>query len=1023
MSKIKTKVLTTTNNQELSEAQKENARTNIGAQNRLKVKVGSVVTLTPKEDDAGKYTEIDAGVGIHSGAGIDIDDEGNVSVKMGSGLRLDSEGRVEVIDEHIELREGENVTLKADGNTVTISAKNTTYDSATQSDAGLMSAADKKTLDTIKRDYSTKTYVDEHINDTVAHTTSEQKRAWDAKYDRPTAGIPKSDLSTDVQNSLGKADTALQSHQSLAEYAKTADVNTALDGKVDKVDGKGLSTNDFTDALKDKLDGIEAKANNYVHPVAEDGEVSPAAVCIGHDALGHVVLGNTITKHDIGLENVDNTSDLGKPISNKTRDALNLKADAESVYNKTEIDAIVAELKARATFMDEAAWEVAKTDPKNQDPSKVFYVSTSTEGEDHYNVFVWDATAKVFQEVDEASISLDDYAKTADVNDALAKKVDKESGKGLSSNDFTNELKEKLDGIEAGAQKNVAVTWDDLKEDAKEDIPDPAGKVNVTIKVNGETAGTFNVDQSADSSVDIQVPNPKAGDGIAIVNDSVSAHIGNGLVFGTPALGKTAPVEVAVASTTTFGGVKIGNGINVAEDGTISLPETAKLVNGNGISLNEKPGNEVEVALKPATATEIGGVKEGAGLSIDSDGTISVSERPLAYFFGDFSGKLASGETVIFDRPKMSAATMDETGLVTINSTANKLTLLVNETVVGNVTDAHAFLLNRIAIVDENGEEVSFSQDYYHSETGSSSLTLSFTLNQTETPVSRQYKVVFGGVSVDATNAFVHVTFSIVEEVYAQYNGEASESEKYIGVNPISIDETNHIKLLYDESQFEVKDFGGIHRITAKVLDPENPDNIAAGMVSKDTFQKLNNVIAGRIVESIPLGICNQFAPVGAGTRYSYLFRPSIEFEMNNLTTARILTSNASANRTQVQISVFEVDETQPTVILHAVWNSSLITLDKDKGEHIIRAISDMTDNWEYTLKPEGLYYVCFLCLNQQLTTIGINNYATEDMGNYDLAYVQYNAETYGKVDIAPEALGQTGLAQFKPYIGFRNEE
>ena len=38
------------------------------------------------------------------------------------------------------------------------------------------------------------------------------------------------------------------------------DIIDALDGKVDKVSGKGLSANDFTDAYKTKLDGIAAGA-------------------------------------------------------------------------------------------------------------------------------------------------------------------------------------------------------------------------------------------------------------------------------------------------------------------------------------------------------------------------------------------------------------------------------------------------------------------------------------------------------------------------------------------------------------------------------------------------------------------------------------------------------------------------------------------------------------------------------------------------------------------------------------------
>lgn len=46
-----------------------------------------------------------------------------------------------------------------------------------------------------------------------------------------------------------------------------------------------------------------------------------------------------------------------------------------------------------------------------------------------------------------ATVDLADYAKTADVNAALAKKVDVVSGKGLSTNDFTAAYKSKLDKI------------------------------------------------------------------------------------------------------------------------------------------------------------------------------------------------------------------------------------------------------------------------------------------------------------------------------------------------------------------------------------------------------------------------------------------------------------------------------------------------------------------------------------------------------------------------------------------------
>lgn len=53
---------------------------------------------------------------------------------------------------------------------------------------------------------------------------------------------------------------------------------------------------------------------------------------------------------------------------------------------------------------------------------------------------------------------LSPYAKTADVNVALSKKVNVVSGKGLSANDFTSAYKSKLDGISSGATADSAIT-------------------------------------------------------------------------------------------------------------------------------------------------------------------------------------------------------------------------------------------------------------------------------------------------------------------------------------------------------------------------------------------------------------------------------------------------------------------------------------------------------------------------------------------------------------------------------------
>ncbi len=49
-----------------------------------------------------------------------------------------------------------------------------------------------------------------------------------------------------------------------------------LNNKVDKVTGKGLSTNDYTTTEKNKLAGIASGANNYQHPTSSGNKHIPS---------------------------------------------------------------------------------------------------------------------------------------------------------------------------------------------------------------------------------------------------------------------------------------------------------------------------------------------------------------------------------------------------------------------------------------------------------------------------------------------------------------------------------------------------------------------------------------------------------------------------------------------------------------------------------------------------------------------------------------------------------------------------
>ena len=89
-------------------------------------------------------------------------------------------------------------------------------------------------------------------------------------------------------------------------------VTTLLGDKVDKVSGKGLSTNDYTTAEKNKLGGIADNANNYTHPAHTAYKSGLYKLAV--DALGHVTGASAVTKADItalGIPGQDTNTTYG----------------------------------------------------------------------------------------------------------------------------------------------------------------------------------------------------------------------------------------------------------------------------------------------------------------------------------------------------------------------------------------------------------------------------------------------------------------------------------------------------------------------------------------------------------------------------------------------------------------------------------------------------------------------------------------------------------------------------------------
>ena len=88
--------------------------------------------------------------------------------------------------------------------------------------------------------------------------TTSEKTAWNAKYDKPAGGIPKTDMSSDVQTSLGKADTALQEHQDIS----------GKEDKSNKVTSIGSSSTDT------QYPSAKAVYDNIINKIDEQDAVS-----------------------------------------------------------------------------------------------------------------------------------------------------------------------------------------------------------------------------------------------------------------------------------------------------------------------------------------------------------------------------------------------------------------------------------------------------------------------------------------------------------------------------------------------------------------------------------------------------------------------------------------------------------------------------------------------------------------------------------------------------------------------------
>lgn len=281
---------------------------------------------------------------------------------------------------------------------------------------------------------------------------------------------------------LDKSDIGLSSVNNTADIDKPISTATqsVLDGKVDKVAGKGLSTNDYTTVEKNK---VATAIQTEVDPTVPSWAKQPSKP--------------SYNKTEIGLENVNNTSDVDKPISIATQSALNAKADVSSlstVATTGQYSDIIGKPTVPAQFNPIAGANVTLSGTY---PDITFNATGSGGGGGDMFASVYDPNAKATDAFSMGSM------------------VETTSAKVMTSAERT-----KLSGVEAGAQVNT-VTSVNTRTGAVSGLAEQSTLNNHTSNtsnphsVTKAQVGLSNVDNTSDASKPVSTATQTALDGKA----------------------------------------------------------------------------------------------------------------------------------------------------------------------------------------------------------------------------------------------------------------------------------------------------------------------------------------------------------------------------------------------------------------------------------------------------------------------------------------------------------------------------
>ena len=258
-----------------------------------------------------------------------------------------------------------------------------------------------------------------HVDNTDIHVTTENKAAWNAKYNKPSGGIPDTDLTAAIQQALLKAISAYQKPQDgipATDLTAAAQALLQAAGTAYQKPGTGIPKTDLATAVQNLLD---AAGTAYQKP-ASGIPLTDLAASVQAAINAAAGQQEAITALQGALTNHVGNSDIH--VTTQDKAAWNAKT------TQAQVESLIA--AAVANFVTGTQVQSA--------------IATALEP---YNT-----TAEVQLAIQNAITSaLANYYTSAVINQMLNEKVNKVTGKQLSTEDFTTALKNKLDALPTDA--------------------------------------------------------------------------------------------------------------------------------------------------------------------------------------------------------------------------------------------------------------------------------------------------------------------------------------------------------------------------------------------------------------------------------------------------------------------------------------------------------------------------------------------------------------------------------------------